>query len=138
MRIRPEVAGAIILFESRQPEARPFLRHVDLDQKEAFVVTERNIVTRPVFLDQFAFEQERFRVAAHSVGFKIPNRIEHGARLQVGLRHFRWQKIRADTFAQVARFADVNHPIKPITHQVHTGLMRHFVHFLLQIRFLFC
>jgi len=137
MRIRSEVAGTIVLFKSRQPETRPFLGGVDLYQKEAFVVAKRDVVTWPVFLDQLAFEQERFRLAAHGVRLEIPNGIEHGTGLQVGLRHFRWQKIGAHAFAQVPRFADINNPIKAIAHQVDTGFMRHFVHSFLQIRFLF-
>src|SRR6266566_5622585 len=93
MRIWPEVARAIILFESRQPEARPFLRQVDLNKEKPFIVTERNVVTWPVFLDQFAFEQERLRIAAHRVRLKIPHGVEHGARLQIGLGDFRWEKV---------------------------------------------
>ena len=134
MRIRTEIARAIVLLESREPETRPFFRHVDFDEKKALVVTKRNVVSRPIFLDQFALQQERFRVTAHGMRFEIPNRIKHGARLQIGLRHFRWQEVGADAFVQIARFADVNHPIKPIAHQIHTGFVGHFVHPPLQIR----
>ncbi len=83
MRVGPEVTRAIVFLESRQPEAWPFLRHVDLDQEKSFVVPKGKVVTRPVLLNQFAFEQDRLRFAAHRVGLKIPNRIEHGARLNV-------------------------------------------------------
>jgi len=71
------------------------------------------------------------------VRFKIPCRVEHGARFQICLGQFRGQKIRAHALAQVARFADVNYAVEPVAHQVHTRLVWHLVHFLLQIRFLF-
>ena len=93
MWIRTEIACAVVLLESRQPETRPFFRHVDLDEKKPFIVTEGNVVTRPIFLDQFAFEQERLRITAHRVRLKIPNGVEHGACLQIGLGDFRWEKI---------------------------------------------
>src|SRR6266702_6273092 len=85
MRKRPEVARAITLFESRQPETRPFLRQVDLDKEKPFIVAEGNVVTRSEFLDQFPLEQEGFRITAHRVCLKIPDSIEHGTRLQIGL-----------------------------------------------------
>ena len=105
MRVRSEITRAIIFLEPRQPKTRPFLRHVDFDDEKPFIVAKGNIVTRPVFLDQFAFEQNRLRFAADGVRFEIPDRVEHGARLQIGLRQFRRQKIGADAFSQIARFA---------------------------------
>ena len=53
-----------------------------------FVVPERNVVTRPVFLDQFAFEQDRFRFTADDVRLEIPRCLEHGVRFQIRLREF--------------------------------------------------
>ena len=88
MRIRAEVERAVIFFKSRQAKPWPFLQRVDLDKEEPLVVAKRDIVTRPVFFDQFALEQERFRFAAHGVRLEIPNRLEHGARLDVRHRKF--------------------------------------------------
>ena len=68
---------------------------------------------------------------------KIPRRVQHGARLQIGLSQFGRQEIRTYSFAQVTRLAHVNDAVKPVAHQVHTGFVRHFVHFLLQVRLLF-
>ena len=51
MRVRTEVAATIVFFESCQPKARPFLRKIDPDQKEPFIVAKGNVITRPVFLD---------------------------------------------------------------------------------------
>jgi len=71
------------------------------------------------------------------VRFKIPCSIQHGTRFQIGLCHFGRNKVRAHPFTQVARFADVNHAVEPVAHQVHTRLVWHLMHFLLQIGFLF-
>ncbi len=88
MRVGPEVTRAIVLLKSREAKSWPFLRHVDLDQEKSFVITEGKVVTRPVLLNQFAFEQDRLRFAAHRVRLKIPNRIKHGARLDIRDREF--------------------------------------------------
>src|SRR3954471_14423062 len=136
MRVWAEVAAAVVLFESGETKARPLLRQIDPDHEESLIVAKGNVVTRPIFLDQFALEQNRFRFAADRVRLKIPCRIEQGACFQIGLGQFRRQKIRAHALTQVACFADVNHAVEPIAHQVHTGLVRHLVHFLLKISLL--
>src|SRR4029079_2609978 len=56
MRIWAEVTPAVILLESGKTKPRPLFREIDPDHQEPLVVTERNVVTRPVFLDQFAFQ----------------------------------------------------------------------------------
>ena len=56
MRIGTKIAAAIVLLESRQAKARPFFRKIDSDDEEAFVVTERDIVSRSILLDQFSFQ----------------------------------------------------------------------------------
>ena len=88
MGIRAEIATAIVLLESGEPKTRPFLGKIDPDHQEALVVAKRDVVTRPILLDQFAFQQNRFRFAAHGMRFKIPRGVQHGARFQVGLRQF--------------------------------------------------
>ena len=57
MRIRTEVAAAVVLFESGEAKTWPFFRKINSDHEETFVVTEGNVVTRSIFFDQFAFEQ---------------------------------------------------------------------------------
>ena len=93
MRVWAEVAAAVVLFKSGEAKTRPLLRQIDPDYEEPFVVAKRNVVARPVFLDQFALEQNRFRFAADGVRFKTPCRVEHGACFQIGLRQFRRQEI---------------------------------------------
>src|SRR5207253_5088045 len=64
-------------------------------------------------------------------------RLEHRACFQISLRQRRWQKIRADALPGIPRFADINHAVETVAHQVHTRLVRHFVHLLLEVRFFF-
>ena len=63
MRIRSEVARAVVLLEARQAKTRPFLGRIDFHDEEALVVAKRDVVARPVFLDQLSFEQQRLRFA---------------------------------------------------------------------------
>jgi len=74
--------------------------------------------------------------ALDGVRFEIPDGVEHGARLDVGLGQLRRHKVGPDALAQVASFPDVDDAVEPIAHQVHTGLVRHLVHLLRQVRFL--
>ena len=133
MRIRPEVARAVVLFEPRQTKARPFLRRIEFHDEEAFIVAKRDVVARPIFLDQLALEQDRFGFARHGVRLEIPDRLEQRARFEIGHRHLRGHEIGADPFAQIARLAHVNDAAEPVPHQVDAGLVRHFVHFLVQV-----
>ena len=43
----------------------------------------------------------------------------------------------AEPFPQIAGFADVNHPIEPVSHQVNPRLMRHIPHFEVDVRLFF-
>ena len=72
-------SGCRILLKSGEEKARPIFGKIDLDQEEPLVVAERNVIARPEFLDQFAFEQNRFRFAADGVRFEVPCRVEQGA-----------------------------------------------------------
>ena len=93
MRVRAEIPAAVVLFKSGEAKPRPLFRQIDSHHEKPLVVAKGDIVTRPVFLDQFALEQNRFRFAADGVRFKTPCRVEHGAGFQIGLRQFRRQEI---------------------------------------------
>ena len=133
--VRAEVTRAVVFLETRQPKSRPFLSRIDFHDEEALVIAERDVVTRPIFLDEFALEQKRLRLALDRVGLEIPDCIEQGPRLDIGLRDFRRHEIRADALPQIARFANVDDATKPIAHQVDARLVRHFVHLFGQIWF---
>src|SRR5256714_9583586 len=52
MRVRTEVARAVVLLKSREAEARPFFGGIDFYDEKAFVVPKGNVVARTIFLDQ--------------------------------------------------------------------------------------
>ena len=81
MSIRTEITRTIVFLETSKPKTRPLLSLIHFHQQKAFIIAKRNVVTRPVFLDQLSFEQQRLGFALDSVGLKIPRRIEHGSRL---------------------------------------------------------
>ena len=89
MSIRAEIATSIIFLEPGQAKTWPSLGKIYSDHQEPLVVAKRNVVAGPIFLDQFAFEQNRFRFTAHRMRFKIPRGVEQGACFQVRLRQFR-------------------------------------------------
>ena len=128
MCIWSEVAGVVLFLETGETKPRPFFGLIHLDQEEALIVAKGNVVARPVFLDQFTFEQNRFGFTLHGVGLKIPNRVQHGASLQISHCHFRGHEIGANAFAQIARFADVDDAVETIAHQINTGFVRHLVY----------
>ena len=57
MCIGPKITSVVILLETGETKTRPLLRLIHLYQQKTFIVPERNIITRAIFLDQFAFEQ---------------------------------------------------------------------------------
>src|SRR5436190_980154 len=54
--IRAKVTRAVVFSEAREAKTRPFLCQIDLNEQEAFIITKRNIIAWPIFLDQLAFE----------------------------------------------------------------------------------
>jgi hypothetical protein len=54
--IWPEIAGVVIFLETGKTKPRPIFGLIHLHQEETLIVAEGNVVARPVFLDQLAFE----------------------------------------------------------------------------------
>ena len=52
-------------------------------------------------------------------------------------RDFRRHEIGRDALAQIARLADVDHAVESIAHEVNARLVRHLVHFLVEIGLFF-
>ena len=76
VRERTEIPRAVVLAQPRELEARDRVGHVDLDEQEALVVAQRDVVARPVFLDEAAFEQQRLGFALDGVRLKIPDALD--------------------------------------------------------------
>ena len=56
---------------------------VQLEQQKPLVIAETDIVTRVKLLDQFAFEQQRLRLASHHMDIEIMNRLDQRLEFQV-------------------------------------------------------
>ncbi len=121
---RPEIARAIILFETRQCETGDGIIQVELQEQKPFVVAKADIVTRVKFLDQLAFQQQGLRLAADRVKIEIMDGFDQRPELQVPSQSSRRLEILADPFAQVARLAGVNHRSEAVAHQINARLVR--------------
>lgn len=124
VRERAEVTRAIVLLETRERKARDWIVQIHLEHQVTLVVAETDIVARMKFLDQLALKQQRFRFTADDMKIKIANRIHQRAEFQIPTELARRMKILADSLAQVARLADINHRSEAILVQVNARLMR--------------
>ena len=127
VRVGPVIAGAIVFLEPYEGELGEWIVEVDFDLEKIFVVAKRNIVFRPVFLDQPTLEQHRLGVGADHVQGEIPHRVEQCARLEVGHPRARRSEIVGQPLAQVACLAHIDDPAEPVPHEVNPGLVRHLV-----------
>jgi len=118
-----KVAGVVVFFEAGEAEARPFVGHVGLDHEEAFVVAEADVVAGAEFLDEAAFEEEGFGLAAGDVPLEIPDAIEEGAGFEIGAHLAGGGEVLADALAEVAGFADVDDAIEAVPHEVDARLV---------------
>ena len=133
-----EVARLVVFFETGEPEPRPLVSHVHFDHEKAFVVAKADVVARAEFLDEAAFEEQRFGLAAGEVPLKIPDRVEQGAGLDVGAHSAARHEILAHAFAEIARFAHVDHAVETVAHEIDARLVRDIAEFDFRIGFLGC
>ncbi len=75
-------------------------------------------------LDELAFEQQGFRLAADDVEIEVVDRLDQGLEFQVPAEPARGLKIMAHAFAQIAGLADVDHRAETVAHQVDARLVR--------------
>ena len=127
VRVGSVIAGAVVLLQPHEGELGEGIVQVDFDLQEIFVVAERNVVFRPVFLDQPTLEQDRLGVGADHVQGEIPHRVEQRARLEVGHPRARRGEIVSQPLAQITRLAHINDPAEPVPHEVNPRLVRHLV-----------
>src|SRR6185369_13290489 len=119
-----KVARSVLRLEPRQRKARNRVVEIDLEQQEPFVIAETNVVTGTEFLDQLAFEQQRFRFAADEVNVEIVDRLDQRVEFQVPAQAPRRMKVLAHPLTQITRLADVNHRSEAVLHQVNARLVR--------------
>src|SRR6185503_13864106 len=78
-----EITRPVIGAEARQREPRDGIVQVDLEQQEPFVVPKTDVVARMEFLDELAFEQQRFGLAFHCVDVEVVDGINQRAKLEI-------------------------------------------------------
>ena len=91
--ISPEIAGAIVLFKTREREARNRVVQIDFEHEETFVVAEAHIIPRMEFLDELAFKQQRLRLAPDYMEIKILNTLDQRLEFQIPSQPSRRLKI---------------------------------------------
>jgi hypothetical protein len=130
---RSEVTAPVVFFQARELETRERLVQIDLDHEQLFVVAKTDVVFRPIFLDETAFENNRLGVAPDDVKIKIPNALNQRAGFDVRHRATRGTKILPDPLAQIPRLADVNHAVESVFVNVHARLVRQRAHLWRQV-----
>ena len=133
VRERPEVPRTVVLAQPRELETRDRVGDVDLDQQEPLVVAQGDVVARPVFLDEPAFEQQRLGLALDGVRLEVPDALDQRARLHVGRLAARGHEITAQPLAQALGLADVDDAVEPVAHQVHAGPVGHVAQLALEV-----
>src|SRR3954470_14614272 len=83
MREGPEIAGAIILLITGKGKPRNRIIQVNLEHQESLVVLEADVVTRMEFLDEFTFQQQRFRLTPNYMHIQVMNGFDQ--RLELGI-----------------------------------------------------
>ena len=64
MRERPEVKAGVILPQARRLRTRETFGKIDLQERKPFVITQKHVVFRSVFLDQAGFQNQRLVLIA--------------------------------------------------------------------------
>ena len=129
MRKRPEVARAVILFHAGELETRKRVIEVHFDQEELFVVAKTDVVARAIFLDELAFEQERFGLAFDRVRFEVPDAFKQRQRFAVVMMLASGMKILADALIEITRLADVDYAVEAVFEKIDARLVRQVAHF---------
>ncbi len=119
-----KVSRPIVLLQPGELEARERIVHVHLDEQEALVVAEADVVLRAEILDEPAFEENGLGLAAHDVPLEIPDAVDERPGLQVDLRRPGRREIVREAFPKIAGLAHVDDPLEPVAHNVDPRLVR--------------
>lgn len=121
---RSKIAGAIVFFQARQDKAWPWIRGIDLCEKEALVIPEADVVPRSILLDELAFEQKCLLLIADQMYFEIPYGVEESPGFVIGSLLSRGHEVVPQPLAQVTGFSHVDDRAKTVQHEVDSRLMR--------------
>ena len=119
-----EVAGPVVLFEPGEGKTGDRVVEVDLEQEEAFVIAETDVVARMKLLDELAFQEEGLGFAADDVEVKVVDGLDEGFELQIPAQPAGRLEVLGDALAQIARLAHIDDRAEAVAHQVDAGLMR--------------
>ena len=122
---RAKVARAVILSQPGQLKSWPGIVGIHADEQEPFVIPKADVVFGPEFLDQPPLEEHGFGFAADDVPLELPDAVDECARFGVGGGLARRRKVVRKPLSQVARLADIDHPLQAISHHVDPWLVRH-------------
>jgi len=122
VRVRTEVARAVVDELSGDVDARKGFLHRHLDVRIRLVVSERDVVLRPVLLDEIRFENEGVRLAGDD------DRVDRG-----GLEHQRPRPhalevvdrdVAPHAGTKPLRLTHIQHVSVRVTPEIHSGRLR--------------
>ena len=122
---RTKIKRSIINAHPREPEPRPLLPHIDLHQKKPFVVPERHVVPRTIFLDELPLQKQRLRLGENRVPLKIPDTLEQSTGLGISSHPTGRHEILRHALFEVARLANIDDTVESVAHEIHSRLVRH-------------
>ena len=127
---RSEILRAVAVVPRRHRQ-RGIVALRKLDIGVALRVLKLDVIVRHVLLDERIFQHQRFQLGGGMVDLEMIDGGDHLSRF--ARRNAARCKIAGHTVLQRLRFADVNHAVEFIAHDVHTGRGRKQSRFLEQL-----
>ncbi len=98
------------------------------------VVFQQNVVARLVFLDEVAFEDERFLLGLRGQEFDVLHLAHEDARARMVIRRF--GKVRPYAMEQRLGLPDIQHIALPVFHDIYSGKFGYLIENFFQMIFL--
>ena len=128
--IGTEILCSIVCDFAYHGNGRVNFLHIHPQVGIPLIILQQNIVLRHISLDQGAFQNQGFKFAGCHNDIEVVNFTDHGPRLRgVGGGIL---KILADSVFQFFCFADIDHLVRLIPHNIHSGCIRKGQGFILQ------
>jgi len=122
IRIRAEIPCAVLLQSPRDDDTGKRFLHRHLDVGIRFVITQRDVESRTVLLDERRFENERMRLAGNHDRVEVLHLAQQASRLRAGIVVLR--PVASHARAEALRLAHVQHPAIGILPEVHPRGLR--------------
>ena len=125
-----EILCSIVCDFAYHGNGRVNFLHIQPQVGIPLIILQQNIVFRHISLDQGAFQNQGFKFAGCHNDIEVVNFTDHGPRLRgVGGGIL---KILADSVFQFFCFADIDHLVRLIPHNIHSGCIGKGQGFILQ------